>query len=73
MALVQGTLQHRVGHHLRQHRLRVGVSQEQFAERLGVHRTYLGALERGERNLSLQSVERLAEQLAVDPLDLLRE
>ena len=42
-----------------------------MAERLGFHRTYLGALERGERNVSLQSLETLAEQLDVPPLELL--
>jgi transcriptional regulator with XRE-family HTH domain len=47
------------------------VSQERFAQQLGVHRTYLGGLERGERNLTLKSVERLAAALGVDPLDLL--
>jgi hypothetical protein len=39
---------------------------------LGVHRTYLGGLERGERNLALKSVERIAASLSLDPLDLLR-
>lgn len=36
-----------------------------------MHRTYVGAIERGQRNLSLVSVERLAEKLGLDPLDLL--
>ncbi|WP_267128475.1 helix-turn-helix domain-containing protein [Leucobacter muris] len=49
------------------------MSQEAFAERLGVHRTYMGAIERGERNLSLRSLERLAETLDLDPLELLTE
>jgi transcriptional regulator with XRE-family HTH domain len=39
---------------------------------LGVHRTYMGGIERGERNLTLKSVERIAQRLAMDPLDLLR-
>jgi hypothetical protein len=42
------------------------------AERLpAVHRTYMGGLERGERNLSLRAVERIADNLKVDPLSLL--
>jgi len=49
-----------------------GLSQEAFADVLHVHRTYMGGIERGERNLTLKSVERIAERLAVDPLDLLR-
>lgn len=38
---------------------------------LGYHRTYIGGVERGERNLSLRSVERLAAAIDVDPLALL--
>ncbi len=48
------------------------LSQEAFAELLDVHRTYVGGLERGERNPSLRVVERLAEELEVEPLELLR-
>ncbi|MFI5430097.1 helix-turn-helix domain-containing protein [Aeromicrobium sp. UC242_57] len=51
----------------------MGLSQEKFADQLGYHRTYAGALERGERNVSLKSLEHLAELLDVDPLDLLRD
>jgi transcriptional regulator with XRE-family HTH domain len=68
---VEGELQRTLGENLRRIRIARGVSQEAFAEQLGVHRTYFGALERGERNLSLQSIERLAEQLGVEPLMLL--
>ena len=49
-----------------------GLSQEDLAEELDFHRTYIGALERGERNLSLRAVERLASKLGVEPLDLLK-
>jgi transcriptional regulator with XRE-family HTH domain len=45
--------------------------EEAFAGFLKVHRTYLGAVERGERNLTLQTVERLAGDLGVDTLSLL--
>jgi transcriptional regulator with XRE-family HTH domain len=47
------------------------MSQEQFADTVGVHRTYLGGVERGERNLSLQSIERIAEGAEVSPFELL--
>jgi len=57
---------------LRRHRERDGHSQEAFAERLGVHRTYFGGVERGERNLTLRAVERLAGRLGLDPLSLLQ-
>jgi transcriptional regulator with XRE-family HTH domain len=48
------------------------LSQEAFADVLGVHRTYMGGVERGERNLTLKSLERLAGRIGVDPLELLR-
>ena len=49
-----------------------GMSQEAFAEVLGVHRTYMGGLERGERNLTLRSLERIAEQMGVEVEELMR-
>lgn len=68
-----GKLQQVVGANLRAYRLARGLSQEAFAEVIGVHRTYMGGLERGERNVSLQSLEKLAETLGVEPLALLSE
>nr|WP_278102302.1 helix-turn-helix transcriptional regulator [Microbacterium proteolyticum] len=70
---MEGELQRRLGQNLRAHRQALGLSQEQFAERLGYHRTYIGGIEQGLRNLSLRSVERLAADLDIDPLELLRE
>lgn len=46
----------------------VGLSQEAFADTLGVHRTYMGAVERGERNLTLKSVEKIAARLDLQPV-----
>jgi transcriptional regulator with XRE-family HTH domain len=68
---VEGDLQRTVGQNLRRHREARGLSQEAFAaEVLKVHRTRAGAIERGERNLTLQTVERLADRIGLDPLDL---
>ncbi|UKJ65403.1 helix-turn-helix domain-containing protein [Cellulosimicrobium cellulans] len=69
---MQGDLQRALGENLRALRVRRGMSQEDFAEFLGVHRTYMGGIERGERNLTLRSVEKLAERLETDPVSLLR-
>lgn len=69
---MEGDLQRTIGRNLRAYREARGLSQEAFAEILGVHRTYMGSVERGERNLTLRSVERLAAQIEEEPLDLLR-
>jgi ribosome-binding protein aMBF1 (putative translation factor) len=66
-----GDLQKVVGRNLRRFRESKGMSQEQLALLLGYHRTYAGGLERGERNLSLRSVEVLAERMSVDVMELL--
>ena len=66
-----GDLQRIVGKNLRAYRQAKGLSQEAFAELLGMHRTYFGGVERGERNLTLATVERYAEAIGLDPLDLL--
>jgi transcriptional regulator with XRE-family HTH domain len=68
---MEGDLQRAVGRNLRDYRQARGFSQEAFADMLGVHRTYMGGVERGERNLTLKSVERIAERLGVEPLALL--
>ncbi len=66
-----GDLQRWFGEHVRAERVRLGHSQEVFADVIGVHRTFVGGVERGERNLTLQSVERLCERLDVDPVAML--
>ena len=68
-----GDLQKTVGRNLRAYRLERGLSQEAFADVLGVHRTYMGGVERGERNLTLESLEKMAEQIGVEPLTLLQK
>ena len=69
---MEGDLQRAVGRSLRRYRQERGLSQEAFADMVGVHRTYMGGLERGERNLTLRSVERIADRLGIDPLSLFR-
>jgi len=66
-----GDLQKTVGRNLRAYRLERGLSQEAFSEVLGVHRTYMGGVERGERNLTLKSLEKMAEQIGVEARELL--
>lgn len=68
---MEGDLQRTFGRNLRAYRKGRGLSQEAFAELLGVHRTYIGGVERGERNLTLKSVERIAGEIELEPLTLL--
>ena len=68
---MEGELQVVVGANLRRLRRQMGYSQESFGEHVGWHRTFVGAVERGERNLTLRTVERLSKQLKVHPLTLL--
>ena len=69
---MEGDLQRTVGRNLRAYREGKGLSQEAFADELGVHRTYMGGIERGERNLTLKSLERIAARIDADPLALLQ-
>ncbi|MCB8750218.1 helix-turn-helix domain-containing protein [Planktothrix agardhii] len=62
-----------VGSNLRRLRKKLGISQEDLAEKCGLHRTYVGAIERSERNITLQTLEKLAESLGVSPQDLLKD
>lgn len=59
------------GHRIRELRLQLGLSQEALAELAGVHRTYMGSVERGERNVSLDNIYRFADALGVDAGELL--
>ncbi len=52
-------------------RLGLGLSQEKLAEMTDLHRTYIGSIERAERNVSLDNVEAIAAALGVDIVDLL--
>jgi len=61
----------RLGLRIRELRTRRGWSQEAFADVAGVHRTYMGHLERGEKNLSLLSLLKVANALGVTLSDLL--
>jgi len=56
---------------LRSYRGKMQLSQEALAERCGLHRTYVGSVERGERNVTLSSIEVLARALGVSVPELL--
>lgn len=48
------------GNRVREMRIAQGLSQEVFAQKAGLHRTYIGGIERGERNVSLINIEKIA-------------
>jgi transcriptional regulator with XRE-family HTH domain len=60
----------RFGFAIKQRRQEIGISQEVLAERAGLHRTYIGDIERGVRNLSLENIEKLAKALQLPISDL---
>jgi transcriptional regulator with XRE-family HTH domain len=62
-----------VARNLRKIRLGQNLSQEEAAEKCRLHRTYIGAIERGERNITLNTLQQIALALGVDPVELLSE
>ena len=56
---------------LKEFRMQMGLSQEELADVAGLHRTYVGSVERGERNISIDNIERLASALGVTIQELL--
>jgi len=53
------------GNKVRSEREKRGYSQEAFAELVGVHRTYIGMIERAEKNITLKSIEKIAKALKI--------
>ena len=62
-----------IGNNVRMLRKNMGLSQEALADLAGVHRTYIGAVERGEVNISALSVVKIAKVLKIKPDKLLAE
>jgi transcriptional regulator with XRE-family HTH domain len=60
------------GNRLKTFRRSQNISQEELAFRSGLHRTYISSVERGERNISLANIAKLAKALDIEPYKLLR-
>ena len=67
------TLQEAVGLRIRTLRKAKGFSQEDFADHCGIHRTYMGSMERGEKNVSLEILARVASGLKISLSELLKD
>ena len=65
-------LQRRLGGRVRELRQRQGWSQEELADFCGLHRTYVGSVERGERNVTISSLDTLAQALGVKISDVVK-
>lgn len=59
------TLRTRFGKRVRDLRKQKGWSQEELADKVGLHRTYIGTIERGEQNVSIDNIEKVAKTLGV--------
>ncbi len=53
------------GQKVREERAKLGLSQEELASRAGVHRTYIGMIERAEKNITLENIEKIAKALKI--------
>lgn len=61
------------GEKVRAERVKQGLSQEILASRAGVHRTYIGMIERAEKNITLENIEKIAKALNISLPDIFRE
>lgn len=61
------------GSNVRHYRQATGLSQEAFAERCGLHRTYISAIECYRRSIALENVQRIADALEIEPYKLFME
>jgi transcriptional regulator with XRE-family HTH domain len=73
MAAMEATLLERLGRALRKRREALEYSQESFADAIAMHRTYYSAIERGEKNLQLDTLQKVARGLRTPLWGLLRE
>ncbi len=62
---MQTALSTEIGQRLRAYRQRMGLTQEELAEKAGVHYTYIGQVERGEKNLTISSLEKISHSLDI--------
>ena len=62
----------RFGNRIRDFRMQKALSQEKLAEQSGLHRTYIGMVERGEKNVSLKNILKISKALNIKPEELFK-
>ena len=67
------TLLEKFGQKVREERLKQNLSQEELAAKAGVHRTYIGMIERAEKNITLLNIEKISKALGINISKLLEE
>ncbi len=70
--MINDSCKSKFGEKVRLFRQSIGLSQEELAERCDLHRTYIGSVERGERNVSLENIVKIARSLKITPEKLLQ-
>ena len=63
----------RFGERVRQHRIELSMSQEELAARAGVHRTYIGMIERAEKNITLENIDNVCKALNLSIGDFFKD
>ena len=63
----------RFGNKVRAERLKLSLSQEELAARAGVHRTYIGMIERAEKNITLENIEKICKALSLSIGDFFKD
>jgi len=61
------------GSNLRKYRNQLGISQEKFAEKCGMHRTYISDIERFQRSIALENIQKIADALGIETYKLFIE
>jgi transcriptional regulator with XRE-family HTH domain len=63
----------RFGQKIRKERIKLNLSQEELASRAGVHRTYVGMIERAEKNITLKNIQKIAKALNIELSDIFND
>ena len=70
---MENDIQVRFGTAVRKFRMQKGISQEDFADMCGLHRTYISDIELGKRNVSLENIDRISSALNISLSELFKE